>query len=387
MRCTCLARPHVVNLSPHQIDEVLPITTHRGILSNPNAATCPHMPQVRTAMGAAIRVVQKFIRLVSPLPLLLTVRSSVRCEPARVGPEVRAGPEDAGVPGADFLLYVTAQVGSACGGASTYASTGEWSTHLSQQQQQRTAVAAAAAPGAEASRDDSPMAAASHAGGAANDDENDVPLVGASRIQGASGNEDDMPPVAASHSVDTGSGGDGAQQVGASRMPGARGDGVDAPLAAYSRVHNDSAEDPSKLPHGSKGQAGITGGSAGGRDAEAQLPGSSTEGPQTPSISTPVESAVLGGHTNAQPPGSIEGSDNTPPVGSAVEAGAGEGKGALAWALACDFSLEERSFGRPILGVINLCPAAVDKARTAVLLAQASGSHVSGGRRGRVDVN
>lgn len=47
--------------------------------------------------------------------------------------------------------------------------------------------------------------------------------------------------------------------------------------------------------------------------------------------------------------------------------------GALAWAMACDYSLDPASFGRPILGVVNLCSGAVKAATDATAAAAAAG--------------
>lgn len=51
--------------------------------------------------------------------------------------------------------------------------------------------------------------------------------------------------------------------------------------------------------------------------------------------------------------------------------------GALTWAMACDYSLDPASLGRPILGVVNLCSGAVKAATDATAAAAAAGG-VSG---------
>ncbi len=54
---------------------------------------------------------------------------------------------------------------------------------------------------------------------------------------------------------------------------------------------------------------------------------------------------------------------------------------ALAWAMACDYSLDPVAFGRPILGVINLCPGAVTQALAAAQQASpASSPSAPGGK-------
>ena len=65
---------------------------------------------------------------------------------------------------------------------------------------------------------------------------------------------------------------------------------------------------------------------------------------------------------------------------SSSSAAAPQSAGALAWAMACDYSLLPGSLGRPILGVVNLCPGAIAAALLAVQAAAASGGGgVSGG--------
>ena len=64
---------------------------------------------------------------------------------------------------------------------------------------------------------------------------------------------------------------------------------------------------------------------------------------------------------------------------SSSSAAAPQSAGALAWAMACDYSLLPGSLGRPILGVVNLCPGAIAAALLAVQAAGSGGGGVSGG--------
>mmetsp|Transcript_8939 Transcript_8939/g.19097 ORF Transcript_8939/g.19097 Transcript_8939/m.19097 type:complete len:826 (+) Transcript_8939:241-2718(+) len=64
---------------------------------------------------------------------------------------------------------------------------------------------------------------------------------------------------------------------------------------------------------------------------------------------------------------------NSASCGTASAASTASQSGTVAWAMACDYSLDPASQGRPLLGVLNLCTAAVT---AAVAAAQGTGSSV-----------